>query len=208
MIGTINHKMVSPNHPPPHTPKPNHQSQGTGLGDLLIRRNMLPKRHSLWQFTVPSSWSQQGNHRHRALSNPPPWSLIIAPPVSSGWSPAPTPSPPLECFQRAHPSARNGPLSPLGSPETSRSSTWGFSARNLKEAPHKKDIGEGRNTDNIIQRTAAVVVTGKNKDSSQGTYLLLIFARILTAEISGIALLTTQFFNAWMYSQLYTHAFE
>lgn len=75
----------------------------------------------------------------RHLEHPlPPTSVIIAPPVSSGWFRAPAPSPPLECSPWARPFARSGPLYLLGSPEISRSSTWGFSAQNLKQGPQKK----------------------------------------------------------------------
>lgn len=58
---------------------------------------------------------------------------IIAPPVSSGWFLAPTPWPPVGRSPWARPFARSGPLSPRDSPETSRSSTLGFSALNLKQ---------------------------------------------------------------------------
>lgn len=133
-----------------HSPIHHHKSQAPVRGDLLIQSNTLTVIvHSvLIQVPCIGTISITGGD---ALSNQPPPSLIITPPVSSGWFRAPAPSPPLECSPWARPSARSGPLSPLGSPEISRSSTWGFSAQNLKQGPQKV-VSEGRNTYNAAKK--------------------------------------------------------
>lgn len=128
MTVTINHRMV-----------PMHTDKHSALVDLCILTVPGATRRPTTlavtvQSSVPPLLSKHGKHRRlthrrvRRLST----TSIIAPPVSSGWFLAPVMWRLDERSPWARPSSRSGPPSPPGSPETSRSSTLGFSGRNLK----------------------------------------------------------------------------
>lgn len=88
---------------------------------------------SLWRFSLVLYRHGERLHLVQNVPGQPPPTAIIAPPVFWRWFLAPAWSLPAECSPRARPSARSGPLYPLGSPETSRSSTWGLCGQNLKK---------------------------------------------------------------------------
>lgn len=108
------------------------------------------------QFTVHLVLCCQMLTSHRDLLRHPSPCSVIAPPVSSGWVLAPTPRPLGERSPWVRLFARTGPPSPLDSPETSRSSTSGFSAQNLKQSTnqdahvkHKRDQNNSRDYERL-----------------------------------------------------------